>query len=249
MKAMRIRVLVLFLLALGFASVSCAQVGMMPIVNSPKASGSGSFSFVQKSADFAASTTSPVSLTLNSTGAGHLIVVQAYVRASSGGSFSVSDGVNTYTQVSAGICQNGSNTEDTFYVLSGAGGNLTISVSWSGGVIWLYGNAREYSSTTPVTYVARSCTASPTSTTAPTSDAVNANGTNNLLVGGMYDFNALSGGCGSGWGNCSSNTNQSSAGPAETEDKLNQASGNYSSTFTLGTAESDWMAEVVAFKD
>jgi hypothetical protein len=246
MKAMRICVFVLFLCVLGFASISSAQSILPPILQTqPSASG---FTFVQKSSNASAISSSPITLSLPSTGAGHLIVVQTYVRASSGGSFSVSDGVNTYTQVSAGVCQNGSNTEDTFYVLSGAGGNLTISVSYSGGVNSLYGNAREYSSTTPVSYISRFCTASPGSTTTPTGDTVNANGTNNLIVGGMIDWNAVSGGCNGSWTNCSANTNQS-LGVMQGEDKLNQASGNYGAAFTLGSAQSDWMVETAAFKD
>ncbi len=243
-----VSVLVACALAFLSAPAPTRAQGAMFFGQNGNGSASGTFSFVQKSANAAATSSSPITLSLPSTGAGHTIVVFVYVRASGGGSFSVSDGVNTYAAAS-GICQNGSNTEEAFYVLSGAGGNLTVSVSYSGGVNSLYGNAREYSSTTSASYIGRSCTASPGSTTTPTSDAVNANGTNNLLIGGMIDWNATFGGCSGSWTNCSANTNQASGGVMQGEDELNQASGNYGAAFTLGSAQSDWMVETVAFKD
>lgn len=205
----------------------------------------GTITLVQKSSN-GASSGSPFTTTLSNTAAGNAIVV--IVNSHSATGTAVSDGVNTYSSTSQ--CANGSDQVQFFYVLSGAGnsGTLTITVSFSTGNN-IYANAREYHTTSGTFSLdASACTTSPSSTSTPSSDSITTTGTLDVLAGAMTDFNATSGGCGTGWTtNCTGNTNQSSI-VDEQGDDIGVSAGTYSAKFTLGSAQSDWMVGILALK-
>jgi hypothetical protein len=198
---------------------------------------------VQKNANSA--TAVPFSATLNGTVAGNSIVVLALVNWSVVGTISVSDTVNSYSSTTERT--NSVNSVQCFYVLSGVGGNITVTVSAATGTaasIWA--SIREYSSNGLSFDGEAGFTSS--STTSPTSNSLTTTGSNDLLVGAMIDFNAISGGITGSWGNEGKNTNQSTV-VCETEDQRNVAAGSYQSQFTLASAQSDWAANIVAFKE
>jgi hypothetical protein len=200
------------------------------------------WSLVQKSGNTTTSA-SPFTVSLSGTVAGHPIVV--IVNSRSGSGISVSDGVNTYSSTT--LCNNGGNEVQFFYVTSGVGGNLTITVSYTTGNN-IYANAREYSGSGTITFDGAACTTAPGSTSTPSSDSITTTG-NDVLIGGMTDFNATSGGCGTGWNtSCSGNTNPGAI-VDEQGDDLNQTAGSYSAQFTLGSAQSDWMVGIMALKE
>jgi hypothetical protein len=241
---------VFILLLLTLSSVPILGQGIIKGTNHRKIfSGSGSFSFVQQTAD-AANSTANFTRTLNGTVAGNMIIVVAWIRGATAGALSVSDGTNgSYTNAIA--CQNPSQTVNkaaVFYFINGAGGNLTITTSYSGTYGHASATAYEYSSTTTITFDLGTCTASPGSTSSPTSDSITTTGANDLLIGGMMDNNASGSGCGAGWGHCGGNTDQNNV-VGRSEDKLNQATGSYSAAFTLTSSQSDWTAGIAAFKD
>jgi hypothetical protein len=207
--------------------------------------GWATISFVQQCSNAADGSTS-YSCTLSNTASGNAIVVR--VNGFNPGTISVSDGVNTYSSTS--IRCNVNDCVQFFYVLSGAGnsGTLTISVSATGSHV--YGNAVEvHTSLSGFAFDGETGTASPGSSSTPTSDSITTTGSNDALFGAMTDFNASSGGCGTSWTtNCGTNTNQSALVCVESY-RLNVAAGSYSAPFTLSAAQSDWMAAIMALKE
>ena len=210
---------------------------------------SSAFSLIQKATSAVYCTTSPCTVSLGSNAtAGNLIDVVTNFRASNS-NVTVSDTPNgTYTQAggAGGTCSTGTNRTATAYVLSGAGGATTISISYTS-LTWAMITVREHHSTTAVTYGSHVCTTTVASTTTPTSDSLNSTFANNLFVGGFVDSASPTYGCGSPWGDCASLTNPSKAGLSETQ--LNLASGSRSANFTMTVGDTTWMASNTYFHD
>lgn len=214
------------------------------------ASGSGSqFALVQKSAPGFVQASSQ-SVTLNSVGAGHLLIVCAYDNTGSNVTTSISDTLGSTWSATAAITNTqgsgGSLTMRIFYAVAPSGGNDTITLSQSSGTAPLGGLYFEYSGNSSSNVLdATAGQAAPSSGSSASTPNVTTIGPHDLLVGFFGD---------------TSGTGTITAGSGYTmeltdvnfytgsEDRLNVAAGTYNATATLPSSDAGWVGIIAAFK-
>lgn len=225
-----------------------ADVYITPNPVSGSGSGSG-FALVQKSAPGFVQAGSQ-SVTLNSVGSGHLLIVCAYDNIDSSVTTSISDTLGSTWSDTSAITNTqgtgGSLTMRIFYTVAPASGNDTITLTQSSGSAPLGGLYFEYSGNSSSNVLdATAGQAATVSGSSASSPNVTTTGPHDLLLGFFGDTSG-SGTITAGSGYTVQLTDANFYTGAE--DRRNLSAGTYNATATMPSADAGWIGIIAAFK-